>query len=315
MSASIFFSYSHADEDLRDTLQKHLSALKRQGFVNTWHDRCIKAGDEFDREISRYLDESDIILLLVSADFLASQYCYDIEMRRAMERHAEGTAQVIPVILRHCDWRDAPFGKLQAVPKDGRPIRAWPDIDEAFLDVVTSIKSALPQPEKAASRYAAPERKSAEDAMMSNAARSSNLRVRKQFNQADRDQFLEETFEFLASFFENSLSELDARYEEISTKFRRIDANKFTAVIYRDGEAVSRCKIVLGGILGNGISYSDNDQASDSSCNDNLSVETDDHYLYLKPLMPYSHNLDRDAHLSQDGAAEYYWSRLIGSVQ
>lgn len=142
--ATVFFSYCHKDEDLRDRLETHLAMLKKQGLIEAWHDRRIKAGDEFDHSISSQLNSADVILLLVSPDFLASSYCYDIEMARAMERHNAREARVIPVILRHCDWHGAPFGRLLASPKDGKPIRSWPDMDEAFLDVVKQIRAALP---------------------------------------------------------------------------------------------------------------------------------------------------------------------------
>src|SRR5205814_513347 len=98
--ATLFFSYSHKDEDLRDQLEVHLAMLKHDGIIESWHDRKIPAGDELDTSIDAKLDEADVILLLVSPDFLASRYCYEREMARAMQRHAEGSARVIPVILR-----------------------------------------------------------------------------------------------------------------------------------------------------------------------------------------------------------------------
>src|SRR5437762_917707 len=100
--AILFFSYSHKDEGLRDQLEIHLAMLKRQGFIETWHDRRISAGEILDHAVSENLESADIILLLVSPDFLASDYCYDREMMRAMERHEAGLSAVIPVILRPC---------------------------------------------------------------------------------------------------------------------------------------------------------------------------------------------------------------------
>ena len=143
MGAEVFFSYSHQDEDLRDGLAKHLSLLQRRGVIDTWHDRKIEAGVEWATDIEQQLNRADIILLLVSADFLASDYCYDIEMTRALERHETGDARVIPVIVRPVDWQDAPFGKLQALPKDAKPITKWADRDEALLDVEKGIKRTL----------------------------------------------------------------------------------------------------------------------------------------------------------------------------
>jgi TIR domain len=141
----VFFSYSHKDRDLRDQLETHLSLLKNQGVVSSWHDRKIIAGTEWAREIDAHLNTAQIVLLLISADFIASTYCYDIEVKRAMERHYAGKARVIPIILRYCDWHHAPFGKLQALPTDGKPVdsRNWYNKDEAFHNVTQGIRKAV----------------------------------------------------------------------------------------------------------------------------------------------------------------------------
>jgi hypothetical protein len=118
--ASIFFSYSHKDETLRDELEKHLAMLRREGAITAWHDRRIAAGENFGNAIDEALESAGIILLLVSSDFLSSDYCYSVEMKRALERHERGEATVIPIILRPCDWHSAPFGKLLALPTDGK---------------------------------------------------------------------------------------------------------------------------------------------------------------------------------------------------
>jgi hypothetical protein len=139
---TLFFSYSHKDEALRDQLEIHLAMLKRQGVISTWHDRRLIAGSDLDAGISRELECAEIILLLISPDFLASEYCYSVEMTHALQRHEAGEARVIPVILRPCDWTHAPFGKLLAAPRDGKPVTRWPDTDEAFLDIATAIREA-----------------------------------------------------------------------------------------------------------------------------------------------------------------------------
>jgi tetratricopeptide (TPR) repeat protein len=136
----VFYSYSHMDEGLRDQLENHLAMLKRDGVIQGWHDRRISGGQEWEGEIDAHMKSADIILLLVSSDFLASNYCYDIEVTTAMERHEAKEARVIPIILRPCDWNTAPFGKLQALPKDVIPVRKWSDQDEAFLDIAKGIR-------------------------------------------------------------------------------------------------------------------------------------------------------------------------------
>jgi len=139
----IFVSYSHKDEVFREALETHLSLLKNQGIIDVWHDRLIGPGDEFGSAIDRNLADADIVLLLVSSDFLSSSYCWGIEMKTAMERHEKKNAIVIPVIIRACDWHSAPFGKLLAAPKDGKPIKSWQDSDEALYDVDRQIRTAV----------------------------------------------------------------------------------------------------------------------------------------------------------------------------
>jgi TIR domain/Effector-associated domain 9 len=139
----VFFSYSDKDETLRDELANHLSLMKRQGVIEAWHNRQISAGREWENAIDKNLNAADIILLLVSANFLASDYCYDVEMQRAMERHETGKARVIPIILKPVDWSDAPFSKLKPLPKDGKPVTSWQDKDEAFLNVAQGIRQVV----------------------------------------------------------------------------------------------------------------------------------------------------------------------------
>ncbi|WP_438036742.1 pentapeptide repeat-containing protein [Sorangium sp. So ce204] len=139
----LFFSYSHEDEGLRNDLEKHLAPLERDGLVRGWHDRRIAAGDEWAGQIDRNLEEADVILLLVSADFLASDYCFDREMKRALERHDAGKARVIPVLLRPTDWHSAPFARLQALPVDGKAVTSWQNQDEAWTEVAKGIRRAV----------------------------------------------------------------------------------------------------------------------------------------------------------------------------
>lgn len=313
--AVLFFSYSHKDEALRDKLEVHLAMLRRQGVIETWHDRRIVAGDEFAGRIGEELERADIILLLVSPDFLASDYCYDIEMTRAMERHEAREVRVIPVVLRPCDWHGAPFGKLNAAPQDGKPVSTWPDLDEAFLDIVRAIKGAAdarPGPARAPS--------AASNASKNNAApplpRSSNLRVKKEFTDVDKDRHLDEAFEFMARFFEGSLQELEQRNAGLQTTFRRIDADSFTGTIYRDGKNVAECRIARGGFVGNGITYSSNARRQGNGINESLSVEADGQGMNLKAMMSI-HRMasSEDPKLTFEGAAEYYWSMLVERLQ
>ncbi len=120
MPVKVFFCYAHEDEPLLNKLKAHLRPLQRQGLIDVWHDRDIRAGTEWEEEIKEQLNTAQIILLLVSPDFMDSDYCYGIEMQQAIERHNAGEACVIPIILRYVSWRGEPLGKLQALPTDGQ---------------------------------------------------------------------------------------------------------------------------------------------------------------------------------------------------
>lgn len=245
----MFFSYCHADEALRDQLEKQLAMLKRQGVIETWHDRRISAGQEVDAAIDDHINGDEIILLLVSPDFIASDYCYNIEMARAMERHNAKDAIVIPVILRPCDWHHAPFGKLLGTPQDGKPVTLWPDRDEAFLQVAKEVRKAADRWHNQSRALSQTERSDTTALPPTQQAvvagpRSSNLRVAKTFTQLDKDRFQIDTFEYIARYFENSLKELQARNPGYEGVFRRIDANRFVAAIYKDGEDAAKATVL-----------------------------------------------------------------------
>lgn len=143
----IFYSYSRRDLDMRNTLEDHLSTLRNVGKISTWHDLELEAGTEWEPAILNKLDTADIILLLVSSNFIASKYCYGTELKRAIARHHEGTARVIPVILRSCDWNhsDVPFSKLNVLPTHAKAITSWTDQEEAFTIVARQIRETVDQ--------------------------------------------------------------------------------------------------------------------------------------------------------------------------
>jgi hypothetical protein len=140
----VFYSYSHADIKRLEQLRKHLAMLRRDGMITEWYDRDIEAGSEWRQEIERELDAADVILLLVSASFLNSDFCYSEEMNRAVERARNGEARVIGVMLSPVDgWESSPFAEFQLVPRDGRPITTWSNKDAAYADVAHGIRTAL----------------------------------------------------------------------------------------------------------------------------------------------------------------------------
>ena len=139
----IFYCYARKDKPLREEMDLHLSTLKRLNHIITWADHEIDPGEDWANSIDSHLNEADIIFLLISPNFMGSDYCYGIEMRRALERHKQKQARVIPIILRPVDWEDAPFSRLQILPTNALPVTSWADRDAAFADIVKNLRPMI----------------------------------------------------------------------------------------------------------------------------------------------------------------------------
>ena len=138
----VFFSYAREDGELAQQFKKHLSILQLQGLI-TWYDLDMTPpGIDWREDINLHVDSAQIILILVSPDFLASNYAWD-EMQRALERHKSRTARVIPIILRPTFWKNTPLGKLHSLPRDGKAMTAWQSFDLAYLDVTRGIRETI----------------------------------------------------------------------------------------------------------------------------------------------------------------------------
>jgi TIR domain len=139
----IFSCYAPEDRELLKQLNKHLSPLRRMSEISTWSDCDIQAGNDWAQEIQTHLDEANIVLVLVSPDFIASNYCYGRQMQMAFERHNLGKAHIIPIILRPVIWEDTTLGRFQALPTNRTPITSWTNLDEAFWDVARGIRQVV----------------------------------------------------------------------------------------------------------------------------------------------------------------------------
>lgn len=149
---SIFFSYSHKDEEFRDEIETHLALLHRNNIISSWHFRKITAGKEPVSEIDTAIKSADIILLLISSDFIASDYCYENELKTAMQRHEAHQAIIIPIIIRPTDWSQTPFSKLQCLPEGIKAVSTWENRDEAWLNVVNGVKDSIQEIHKLKNR-------------------------------------------------------------------------------------------------------------------------------------------------------------------
>jgi len=274
------------------------------------------AGGELNKSISKEIESSQIILLLVSANFLASDYCYEKEMIRAMEKHEEESAVVIPVILHPCDWHSSPFGKLRATPTDGKPVSMYANQHEAFSIVAKDIREAIENlPKPTASETNKHELESHSDTSQN--VRSSNLRIKRKFSDHERDNFLENSYDYMALYFEGSLQELANRNPHIKIRFKRLDGTSFAAFIYSSGDKVAECSVYYGnrGFGSNTIAFSHSGDAALGSFNEQISVVYDGFTLQLKALGMSVFSGQSNEPLSQQGAAELFWSLFIRNLQ
>lgn len=315
---TLVFSYSHADELLRNELEKHLSPLKRMGKITTWHDRRIVPGQEFEHQIDKYFSEADIILLLVSSDFIASDYCYQIEMRNALVRHNCGEAVVIPVILRECAWHELPFGSIMAATIDGKPITKFATHDEGYVQVVSAVSRAIAEMEKEKPQLSknihsfAPSDHQTIDTIFT--PRSSNLSLPKKFTDLDKDRARREGFEYVAKYFENTLTELTKRYSEVEVEFHQPDANSFTCSVYINGKKAGQCGIWRASSHNFGIGdiCFNYDGVTLNSFNDSLSIGDNEQTLGFYSSMS---GAGRSELLTNEGMAEYLWDKFFTPIQ
>jgi hypothetical protein len=311
--ARLFVSFSHEDEQYRAQLQKALALLQREKHIEIWHDHLIRAGD-FEKQISAELEAADVILLMVSPDFIASDYCFGIEMKRALERHKDGSAVVIPIIVRPCDWKSAPFAHLTALPKYGKAIVKWPSYDDAYFDIVQFIRDLV------TTKLSRPEDASEARALVTTVTgtvaparpRSGSLSLRREFTDIDRDNYLDEGFSFIRAFFENSMEEIAPRNPGYEATLRVVSPHAFTGTLYKSGNKVAGCYIRIGSEFGRSrqIAYSNSDTGRDNSLNEALRVNADDQTMFLTVLMGnWSGSQEK---LTYEGAAEKLWQMFIG---
>ena len=222
----------------------------------------------------------------------------------------------MPVILKTCDWHDLPFGKLMATPKDGYPITKFTHIEDGFYQVAQSIKAVLTELGVSNQGSAIPtsgqSQPQPEPSTLGSAPRSSNLGIKKEFSDRDRDIARREGIQFLSRFFENSLKEISARNPELEYDFHQRDADSFEASLYRNGQRACHCGIWRSG---KGMAFGDicysQSGISNNSCHDAVTLEDDGIMLGFRSLMGGMHGQGREALLSNEGMAEHFWEAFI----
>lgn len=303
-----FISYSHRDAEALDRLHTHLKPLVREGQIETWFDRDILAGDELDADITEQLETCELFLLIVSPDFLASDYCVEREMQRALQRHDAGEARVVPIIIEPCDWTSSPLRKLKAVPKDGKPVSEWTNENNAYLDVVQELRRIL-EAGVMPKAHTAPH---VPEAVSTEHPQERRYRVQRNFDEIDRSDFRERAFQTIRDYFQRATAEIDS-IEDLRGRFSPLSDTSFTCTIVNRARdrgvahiTVHRCSTRYG--FGD-ITYSFEENAPDNTSNGGFSIEADEYELFLtERSFGYG---EQDARLSPEDAAENLWTIFL----
>lgn len=301
-----FISYSHRDTNALERLHVHLAALRREGRIEAWFDREILAGDVLDDEIERELEAADLFLLLVSPDFIASDYCVEREMQRAMERHDAKTARVVSIIVEPCDWASMqPLCRLKALPKDGNPISEWANANTAYLDVVQELRRIVDAEEPVADAGVAAEQPRVRPDVP-------RYRAQREFDEIDRSEFRDAAFATIKDYFRRATAEIDA-VDGLRGRFVDRGATSFGSTVVNRGMQHGTAHITVhcknaGFALGD-IFYSLSENAPDNTAHGGFNASSDDYEQYLVVTMSmFGGEPNR---LTPEQAAEYLWNQFI----
>lgn len=298
-----FISYSHSDEHALERFTKHLAMLKRDGTLVEWFDQKIAPGGDIDAAVSANLDLCDLFVPLISADFLSSGYCYDLELKRALERHDQGSMRVVPVIIQPCDWKASALGRLKALPKDGKPVADWTNENTAWLDVVAQLRNLADE---------FPSTKNSSSTAGGNkGTRIPKYRVKKDFDELDKLDFRDRAFRDISDYFQQASEEING-IENIKAKFTVISATSFTCTVVNRARdrGVAHITVHAGfrrHSFGD-ITYTFQERGDPGTSNGWFQIEADDYELYLK------HNgmmRDGNTKLSPSQAALTLWEEFV----
>jgi len=266
-----FISYSHRDESALERLHTHLAMLRREKKIDEWYDREILAGSDINEDITAQLETCNIFLALLSPDFLHSDYCYEREMQRAIERHEAGELRIIPIIIEPCDWKASPLQRFKALPKDGKPISEWTNENAAYLDIVAELRRIIQNELSAQKPMEYQFTSSTEEST------SSKYRVRRDFDEIDRGDFSRAAFKEISDYFERSIAEID-QIDGLRGRFNETGPQSFTCTVVNkmlDNKVQAHITVRLSSGSGSfgDITYSFTENAPENIANGWFSVK------------------------------------------
>ncbi|MCR8724074.1 toll/interleukin-1 receptor domain-containing protein [Frigidibacter sp. ROC022] len=303
-----FISYSHRDSGALERLHVHLANLQREGRIEAWYDREILAGDALDEEINKELNSADLFLLMVSPDFIASEYCVEREMQRALERHDAGEARVVPIIVEPCDWAGIPqLRKLKALPKDGLPISEWTNKNTAYLDIVQELRRIV-------DAGGAVMREHANEAIAPAQPQRGvpRFRIQRDFDEIDRSEYRDAAFATIRDYFRRAIGELD-EIEGLRGRFVDRSEYSFGGTVVNRGLQNGTAHITVyrrsGRLMLADIYYSFDENAADNTANGGFNVSSDEYDQFLVKALEAIGN--EPSRLNAEQAAEYLWNRFL----
>ncbi len=308
-----FISYSHKDSSALDRLHTHLAILRREGKIEAWFDRKILPGANIDAEVMSKLQESDLFLALVSPDFLASNYCYETEMKTALKQHESGRTRLIPIILEPCDWQSTPLRSLKALPRDGKPVADWQNENTAYLDVVTELRRIITEELKASKVAQVDVKAKDSQPAMNSSPGGKRYRVKRDFDKIDYSDFRAQVFKTIRDYFEASITEING-IDEIKARFTDINSYSFTCSILNRAlkQGAGHITVHAGtgstGMMGD-IYYSLAENAPPNTSNGGFQIEAGDYELYLTARMMLRANDNQ--RLSATQVAKLMWNELL----
>lgn len=307
-----FISYSHQDQLMLTMLHKHLTQLQRDGVISAWTDREIMAGGEVNKNISSALSGSDLFIALLSPDYIASKYCYEIEFQTALKMQEQGMI-IIPVIVEPCDWLSTPFKEFKALPTDGKAITLWENKNTAFLDITQNLR-------KLTSSSTANKENTKDESSSVLIAR--NYRVQKDFDSIEKIEFVEKTLHEVKEYIKRYIEEI-TKIDNVKTR-TLIDNNKeFESLLVNRNKIATEAHLKISINSENSIfssrsnqkqiTYSIIKESNRNESGKSLTLSSDEYHLFWLENNFYSGSQGRKE-LGSKEIAELIWNEWLESV-
>ncbi len=302
MAVKAFVSYSHADELALERLIKHLAMLKQDGQIEEWVDQRILAGGVIDDDISLSLDSSGLFLALISPDFLASNYCFDKEMKRALKLNDQGKLRIVPIIVQPCDWKASPLRKFKAIPKDGKPVAEWTNENNAWLSVIDELRRIIERAPVGASNL-----------QRQGDGTTPKYRLKRDFDEVDKAEFRDTAFATIRDYFQSACAEI-ASIDEVKARFSELGTGVFHCTVVNRAQlnGVSHISVAIstGRHSWGDIKFSWNESYKPNNCNGWFAVHADEYELSLSngSMIGYG---DTETNMTPRAAAEHLWGQFI----